>query len=270
MAREGLKLRAIALTTLQETLRRRVFYVVLILVVLIGMVTASSMAVLQMARQAGEAGFAETIHGQLVSTMLGLWSQASVFLALFLGAVGFSSEVTAKTIVNVLSRPVDRTSYLAGRFIGTLAFLWAFQLAGILLALVVALAFGMQIVGTLWVGFALTFAAVFLNSAVSLGLSVTMPPVLAGGITFLLGILPGIVKGATQNPNGIARFLALAAYYLSPAALPENLISKSLTAQLLTPEYSLYFKVLAENVLYAAAVLFIASAIFARREIRLR
>ncbi len=48
------KLRAIALNALQETLRRRVLYVVLFLTVVILGIAASQMVFLQMARAAGE------------------------------------------------------------------------------------------------------------------------------------------------------------------------------------------------------------------------
>jgi ABC-type transport system involved in multi-copper enzyme maturation permease subunit len=39
--------------------------------------------------------------------ILGIWGSAAIFLALFLGAIGVSSEIGAKTIVHVMSRPVE-------------------------------------------------------------------------------------------------------------------------------------------------------------------
>ena len=126
MARTAAKIRTIAMTALQETLRRKVLYLVAILVVLAISVVGSGMVILQMAMQAGEMETASSVSAGFVQMVLGMWRFGGIFLGIFLGAVGISSEVTAKTIVNVLSRPVERGAYLTGRWLGTVAFLGAF------------------------------------------------------------------------------------------------------------------------------------------------
>ena len=262
------QIRAIALNMLQEILRKRVLYVVAILVVLIFGTIFAQQKLLQMASVAGES--TELMTANIVQTALGVWSFAAVVLALFLGAGGISSEVTAKTIVHVLSRPVQRAAYLAGRWLGTLIFLWAFQLLGILLALVIIRVFDVHFSPIFWAGCAeMLVDAVFL-SGISLSLSVCLPPVLAGGCAFLLSIASTFIGSTWQHPQWLLRQLANMAYYLLPAEMPEDLISESLRKDLLHPNFTLYFQVMGENLLYTLAIFAVACAVFAHRELRLR
>ena len=151
----GAQVRAIAATAVQETLRRKVLYVIVFLVLIVGFISVSSATVLRMVAESGEEEHRR--HGARQSRvlhLLSLWAAAAQFLALFLGAVGLSSETGAKTSINVLSRPVDRSVYLTGRWTGLLAFLWVFQLAGIVLGSGMALAFHVPLASTLWIGLA--------------------------------------------------------------------------------------------------------------------
>jgi ABC-type transport system involved in multi-copper enzyme maturation permease subunit len=223
-----------------------------------------------MALQAGETTTAANIAGGFVQGILQTWSVAGICLGFCLGAIGLSSEVASKTLVNVLSRPVGRATYLIGRWIGILVFLSVFQLAGIVLALVIASIFDVQFAPTLWLGFAQMFVDAAFFSGVSLGLSVVLPPVLAGAGTVILSALPSTVESAIEHPRWILRLLTTAAYYISPAVMPGDLIAESFSRELLSPDYALYFRVLVENLLYAIAVFILACAVFARREIRFR
>jgi ABC-type transport system involved in multi-copper enzyme maturation permease subunit len=266
----GAQIRAIAATAVQETLRRKVLYVIVFLVLLVGFISVSSATVLRMVAESGEKNIGDTVRASLVSSTFSLWVAAAQFLALFLGAVGLSSETGAKTIVNVLSRPVDRSVYLIGRWTGLLAFLWGFQLAGIVLGLGMALAFRVPLASTLWIGLAGTFVQIALLSGVSLGLSVVMPPILAGGCAVLLQMLPALVQGLTHHPRWFIHAPAIAIYYLSPADMPVNLISASLSKQLLHPQFGLYGAVLAENLVYGVVVFAFGCLALRRREMRLR
>lgn len=264
------KIRAVAVTAFQETLRRKVLWVVLALIVVIGFFMASSMIMLRLASQAGEAEIGQSIRSSIVSGALGLWSGAAVFLAVFLGAIGLSSETSARTIVGVLARPVDRWAYLTGRWIGVLAFLWGFLLIGISIALVLTYALGVPFAPTLWLGLAGMFVNAALLSGVSLGLSVVAPPILAGICAFLLPLLPDLVGFFLGIPNRLLRLPALVVYYLSPASMPADLVAGSFSKELLDPTYSVYAGVLAENLLYGVVAFALACVLFARRELKLR
>jgi len=63
---------------------------------------------MRMARQAGEAQMIVQIGNYFMKTIISVWDFAAFFLALFLGAIGVSSEISARTLVHVMSRPVER------------------------------------------------------------------------------------------------------------------------------------------------------------------
>ena len=54
-------------------------------------------------------------------------------------------------------------------------------------------------------------------------------------------------QGLTHHPRWFIHAPAIAIYYLSPADMPVNLISASLSKQLLHPQFGLYGAVLADN-----------------------
>jgi ABC-type transport system involved in multi-copper enzyme maturation permease subunit len=264
------KLRAIALTSFQDTLHRRVLYLVLILVLIVIAAMSTEMLYVRMARKAGEEEAVAKMAQNFFQQVIGIWDFAAFFLALFLGAVAVSSELKSKTIVTVLSRPVPRWIYLLGRWLGVLLFLWAFLLVGVLGALLWGAFFGLHYSAVFWLGIAELFVKATFLSGVSLGLSTILPPAGAGAVTFVITILPLMVNNAMTHPRWILRSLATAAYYLAPAHLPVDLISDSFNKQMMDPKYFLYAQVLAENFLYTGAVLLLACFVFKRRELHLR
>jgi ABC-type transport system involved in multi-copper enzyme maturation permease subunit len=264
------KLIIIALNAFQETLRRRVFYVVLLLSLIVVIGISSEMFYLRMARQAGETQILASMGAELMKQILGIWDFAALFLALFLGAIGVSSEITAKTIVHVLSRPVERWVYLLGRWLGVLIFLWAFLFIGVAGALLISLWLDVSYAPTLWLAFAGYYVTATFYSGVALGFSVFVPPVLAGILAFLLSVLPSIAQNAIHDPRWLHRIPALFGYYLGPARMPVDLAAQSFSKEALHTDNWLYVRILGENALYVIAVLVLASFFFRRRELRMR
>ena len=264
------KLRAIALNALQETLRRRVLYIVLFLTIIILALVASQMVFLHMAAAAGEHKIAAEMATNTVQSMLGIWSNAAYFLALFLGAIGISAEISSKTIVHILSRPIERWVYLLGRWIGLLIFLYGFFLVGVAAALFFATVFHVSYTPMLWLGLTQNLIDLTFYGGVGLAFSVFMPPVLAGGCALMLGILPNLVSQAMHHPNPILRSLAVLTYYVAPAHAPDDLVAQSFSKEMLTSAYGINLQVMTENLLYAVSVLIIAALIFRRREVRVR
>jgi Cu-processing system permease protein len=264
------KLRAVILTSFQETLHRRVLYVVLVLALLIIAAMASQMIYVRMAVRAGEMETVAKMATDFFQQILGTWDFATVFLALFLGAVAISSELKSKTIVTVLSRPIARSTYLVGRWLGVLLFLWGFLVVGVIGAITWGAFFNLKYAPIFWLGVVNLFVRATFLSGVSVGLSVILPPVLAGAVTFLLTILPLIVRDTMGHPRWILRSLATAGYYLAPAHMPVDLVGDSFSKEMVDPKYALYSQVMVENLLYAGAILLLACLIFKRRELRLR
>jgi Cu-processing system permease protein len=264
------KLRAIVWTSFQETLHRRVLYLVLILALLVIAMLSGQMVYARLATEAGETEAVARMARDLFQQILGTWDFAAFFLALFLGAVAISSELKSKTIVTVLSRPVTRSTYLLGRWLGVLLFLWAFLLVGILGALLWGVLFNLQYGSLFWLGVVELFVRATFLSGISVALSVFLPPAAAGAITVVLTILPMMVKDTMGHPAFIYRVLSTLAYYLAPARMRFDLIEESFKKEAVDPKYLLYGQVLLENLLYTGAVLLLACVIFKRRELRLR
>jgi ABC-type transport system involved in multi-copper enzyme maturation permease subunit len=264
------KFLSFTLNSFQETLRRRVFYVVLLLALLIVAAVSSQMFFMRMAREAGETQIITNMGIQIMQMILGVWQFATLFLALFLGAIGVSSEISAKTIVHVMSRPVERWVYLLGRWCGILMFLWAFLFVGLASALLVSVWLSVPFAPTLWIALAEMYVSATVLSGLALAFSIIMPPVPAGIIAFLLSILPGMVQSALVDPRWWHRVPALIAYYLGPAQTPVNMVEESFSKQHLHTDYGLYLRILAENSLYVIAAFILASILFRRRELRVR
>jgi len=94
-----------------------------LLLALLGIVTiGSEMFFMRMARQAGEAQMIVQIGNYFMNTIVGVWDFAAFFPAFFLGAIGVSSEISARTIVHVMSRPVERWVYLLAPLVGPFDF----------------------------------------------------------------------------------------------------------------------------------------------------
>ena len=264
------KLFAITVNAFQETLRRRVFYVVLLLTLLIVAGISSEMYFLRMARKAGETQVLMRMGTHLMQGVLQTWNVAAVFLAIFLGAIGVSAEISAKTIVHVMSRPVERSVYLLGRWFGLLMFLWLFLLLGVCGALLIAAWLHVPFAPTLWMGFAQMYVSAMFYSGVALSLSIVLPPVAAGAVAFLFSILPDMLEDAIRDPRWLHRLPALIGYYLGPAKMPVDLIAESFSKERVDTDYWLYASVLGENLLYVFAALILANLVFRRRELRVR
>ncbi len=202
------KIWLIALTAWQETIRRQVFYIVLLIIVLVGAGIAAEQAALRMAAAAGETGAIADMHASFVKNTLMEWNVAAIFLALFLGSVGLSSEIGKKTIVHVLTRPVSRSAYLVGRWSGVILFLWAFIAVGVAIALALAAAFGVSWTAMMSLAVLEMLVMALLYSGICLGLSTFLPPVLAGCCGFFLTLLPDLVENSLRNPTWIWRMLA--------------------------------------------------------------
>jgi hypothetical protein len=143
-----------------------------------------------------------------VAGSLEVWAFLCLAAAIFLGAGSVATEMTTRTIVTVMARPVRRWELLVGKWLGVSAF------AVVTLAIGVVLAFGLgTYVGvdfdrvmlvTLREALAQSIVAIVLYSAVAVVLGSFGSWVIAGGVTVLLAFLPILVnelKNIDDSPN---------------------------------------------------------------------
>ncbi len=264
------EIRIIAANTFREILRRKVIYVLVFLGVLMMSIWLGQMTFMNMAADAGEPELLLQMKTSQTRAFFGMWGACTAFLGLFLGAVALATEIRNQTIVPVLVRPIPRWAYLVGKWLGTQLFVCLLLGLGIALGLAIMRVFELETRPLLWFGMLEMFAQATLFTGVSLGLSVVLNPVLAGGVTLLLASIPNMFEILLRHPHWALKGLASAVYFLSPAQMPTDLLADSFERELLQPDYSLYARVLVENFLYSMTVLLAGCILFSRREIKLK
>ncbi len=197
---------AIAHLSVIETLRRKEFYVVLVLIIVLA-------AWLQVANiGASQAGrFSREIVMQIA------WL-ASFALAAPLAARQIPSDVEQRTVYVLLARPIPRWQYVAGRALGSV-FAAVVCFSGLYLVLVgmLALRGGATLFDpTLWQAFLLQVTALTLLCSITVFFSCACTP--AGAVTFAI-LLLGVTRyggqslmGMIERLNGVQQYLAWIAY----------------------------------------------------------
>lgn len=197
---------AIARLSIIETLRRKEFYVVLVLIT--GLAVWLQIADLG-ASQAGR--FSREIVMQVI------WL-AAFALGAALAARQIPSDVEQRTVYVLLARPIPRWQYVAGRGLGSVVAAAA-CFSGLFLVLVATLALkgGMGVADpTLWQAFALQVIALALLCSVTMLFSCLCSP--AGAVTFSLLLLAVMRYGSEslmrliEQMSGVAQYLAWTAY----------------------------------------------------------
>lgn len=260
----------IARNTISAIVRSKVLYIVVFLTIVVVAVSILPLLVVQMASEAGEMEAAVSMTTRTVGNIVGLWVTATYGLALFLGATAISTEIKAKTIVTVLSKPVDRWRFLFAKWAGLEAFLFVFFTIGVVVSTIIVGLFDAEITALFWVGVARNFLMVTILGATALALSTVFSPIIAGGLPIVISILNGFVQLGLDASSFWVRSLSKTVYFFLPASMPGDLLADNFSIQPLEPDWALYSQVLLENAGYAAVILALACIVFHARELRLK
>lgn len=251
----------IALNTFREAVRDRVLYNLIVFAILM-----SGAAVL--------VGQISIEIEKLVVINLGL-TAVSLFgtvIAILIGIGLVSKEIEKRTLYTVLSRPVRRWEFIAGKFFG---------LAGTLLVNTFLMALG--VFGALlyvsrqfqaadgWVLVALYFIILqfFIITSLSLLFSSFSSPLLSAIFTFSLFVIGSFaedLRGFASMTHGVQQWLATAAAYVLPNISALNVIAQVAHGQPVAGQLVLYNTGYA--FLYTAMALFGAVLIFERRNLK--
>lgn len=169
----------IAFLSIIETMRRKEFYVLLILI--LGL--AAWMAILDTSMP-GSGRFAKHIVMQVV------WL-VSIALAVSLSARQVPTDLEQKTVYVLMSRPITRAQYIIGRITGAaLASIICFTLLFLVLILMMLLK-GIPGVGdpTLWESYLLQVAAIIMICSITVCFSVAGTSAGAVTLTFLIFVV---------------------------------------------------------------------------------
>ncbi|HET9217426.1 MAG TPA: ABC transporter permease subunit [Terriglobia bacterium] len=165
----------------------------------------------------GNPGLQSVMRQRAVSGALDTWSTLCIALAIFMGASAIGSEVTAKTIVSVFSRPVRRWEFLLGKWIG----IQAFAILSLFLGLLVSFVFGVYLDAEfeykiLAASVAQTALAICLYSGLALALSVGLGSALAGALAVIIAFMPALVIYLVDSPNGTNQAVGVVLDYVIP------------------------------------------------------
>ena len=208
----------------------------------------------------------------LVNLGLTAISLFGIIIAIFIGIGLVSKEIEKRTLYTVLSRPVRRWEFIAGKFLGlasTLVVNTFFMALGFFAALLyVARHFT---AADVWLLPALYFIVLefFILTALALLFSSFSTPVLSALFTFALfviGTFAEELRSFAALVSGAARGIALALAYLVPNFASFNVIASVAHGNPVPGRLVLYNTLYA--LLYVTAALAAAIVIFERRNLK--
>ncbi len=202
---------AIAGNTLRETNRNRVMYVLLLFAVLmiLGSVTMGKLALQDPAILIKDLG-------------LSAISLFGMIIAVYLGVTVVHRELEQKTVYFIIPKPLHRTEFLLGKFLGMVATLsiQIVVMSGVFF--IVLLAYGSGATVVLFKALLLTLAEVLVILSVALFLSSLTGPILAGFLSlalFVLGrssdFIHQLASSGKTSLSGLD-YLLKGAYYVLP------------------------------------------------------
>ncbi len=257
-----MKIIPIALNTFRESARDRVLYnlVLFVLLLVVASVVIGRIAVGQETKIVIDVGLsAMTVFGVLIATFLGI------------GLV--SKEIEKRTIANILSKPVRRSEFILGKYLGlclTLLVNSAVMAVAITLALVyVKGGFDRAHLG-LWPAVYLIFLELVIITAVALLFSCFSSPALSALFTLLIFLIgrwsPDLKLFAETSSSAITRAISLALYRLFPNLDNFNYINETAHGQIV--EWQTVAGITVYATFYIAALLACAVLIFERRNFK--
>lgn len=215
------KILAIALNTFRESARDRVLYnlVLFVLLLIIASIALGRIAVEQETKIIIDVG---------LSAMTGFGTLISIFLGVGL----VSKEIEKRTLANILSKPVRRSTFLLGKYFGlalTLLLNAVVMTVAITLALIIATG---GISGSLlgfWPAAYLVFLELAVITAVAMLFSCFSSPALSALFTLLIFLIgrwaPDLKLIAETSDSFFARTLCRVLYYLTPNLANFNFIN---------------------------------------------
>lgn len=247
----------IALNTFRENLRDKILYNLLVFaLLLIGVsVLLADLTIME--------------HRKIVTDMgLAAINLVGVIIAIFVGIGLVSKEIERRTVYTIMARPISRTQFILGKYLGLtltllvnvlimlivyLAILWGYQ-APVHPAL-------LQAVGLIFVELLLVTALALLFSTFS---SSTLSAIMTLAI-YVIGHLTTDLKGlAEKSQSGAVKAVMTGLYYLCPNLELLNVKGQAAAGTAIAWSYQALAS--AYGLMYVALLLTAACMVFQRRD----
>lgn len=250
---------AIALNTFREATRNRVFYMILIFIILM-LLSSAALGMLSLGEQ------------DRVVKHLGL-SAMNIFglmLAMFVGVALVHEELENKTIYTLMSSGVSRGQFLFGKFLGlTMTIVVNITMMTLLLTLLILFTPDSHLTISVYQAAWMSLFEMMIIIAIAILFSVVTSPVLAMILTFLMWVI-GMMSQSLQLfalrlgelGNHVAKYVILGILLFLPRLDAFNLKDAIVYEEVLDFRY-LY---MIYGLLYTAAVLVVSNFIFRRKD----
>jgi len=259
----------ILFNTFRDLLSKKTVYFLLFATIGIAMLTGSGLN--SVFNQQGSTDPAALLaqKASVLSNILQLWGSFTVLFAIIYSSIAMYSEKKNRTIVNILAKPIARWEFLFGKWMGVLIFFLGFLLIGVVAVLMLMTVWDITFTPLFWTGIIYLLVQMIVFSGMAFILSQFMNMILGGGISFILWAFGTEFQNLVDSANWWAELIGSLAYYLGPALISENLIENGILNNVLEPEFTLYWSVIAENLLYITILFFIGAVLYSRKDIQL-
>ena len=252
----------IARNTFREAVRDRVLYnlVLFVLLLTVGAIFLGELSAAQESKIIIDLG---------LSAML----LFGAFISIFVGVGLVYKEIERRTVYAIFSKPVGRSEFLVGKYLGLCLTLFVNVLvmgAGVSLALLYVNGGWHPLVLGVWPAVALIYVELMILTAVALVFSSFSTPALSALLTFFVFIIGHFSATLKQLASSLgttsARVFFGALYYLLPNLSNYSYITPAAHGQ--TPEPHLLLASLVYALVYITVLLAAATLIFNRRNFK--
>jgi ABC-type transport system involved in multi-copper enzyme maturation permease subunit len=250
---------ALTQNTLREALSNKVLYGVIVFALL---TIAATSVIGALSLHQEERLFNDLIFLASVMFLAGL--------SIYQGIRSLQTEIKSRTIFTVLAKPVSRTNFLVGRYIGSVVAIIIALLSIMALQALAAAIFGYE----LTVQHAAAYYGLFLQVAIELAVAILFSsfssPILSSiftGAIFVAGSLtPQLREAITYfaEKNVLVKYFAEAAMFVLPDFEKLNLSFELTHSIAIPPDYML--TITGYAIAYIGVVLSVTSLIFRRRD----
>jgi ABC-type transport system involved in multi-copper enzyme maturation permease subunit len=251
----------IAYVSIRKLLAKKTLYIMLLVLILIIGLMGS-----QLFSMSAESG-SMAQKADVLAQMMGIWADFSVYFVIVYSAAAIYNDLKSKSIVGVIARPITRRKFLLGRWAGVTSFFAAFILVGAFMVSLFMVIWDIPFTPLLFIGILHNIGVLFAYSAIAFVLSLFIPAVLGGGITFILFILRNLFGGLTESSSSFAEYLGYVLYYLLPANSNDDMVRNGILDNLLNPEYGYYLSIITENFAYAGLLFFAGTLLYQKKDI---
>ena len=198
---------------------------------------------------------------------LGTWSTLAIFFAILLGANVLATEISSKTIITVLARPIARWQLLLGKWLAIQLFGLMSMAVGVAIQFAAGQYLGFHFSSLLWLALLHSMVSIMLYSALAMALGTIGGWMIAAGVSFVMYFIPDFVTLLKDQTIQWRHVLGVILNWIVPPGFKSIFINAVDATMAL--DRSALSKTLLENLIYCAIFFILGCIVFSRREVRL-